>query len=52
MNIGRIPAKTAMIAPNREALVDVPNARRMSFGELEERICKLGNALTLELRQG
>ncbi len=49
MNIGRIPAKTAMIAPNREALVDVPNARRMSFGELEERICKLGNALTLEL---
>jgi acyl-CoA synthetase (AMP-forming)/AMP-acid ligase II len=45
MNIGRIPAKHARLAPNREALIDVPNERRMSFAELDERVRRLGNAL-------
>lgn len=49
MNIGKIPAKTARLAPNREALIDVPNNRRMSYGELDERVRRLGNALTIQL---
>ena len=46
MNIGLIPAKTARLAPQREALVDIPNNRRMSYGELDERVRRLANALT------
>ena len=38
MNIGKIPAKTARLTPAREALIDVPNDRRMSYGELDERV--------------
>jgi acyl-CoA synthetase (AMP-forming)/AMP-acid ligase II len=49
VNIGKIPAKTARLAPHREALIDVPNNRRMSYGELDERIRRLGNALTIQL---
>lgn len=45
MNIGQIPAKTARIAPDREALVDIPHNRRMTFGELDERVRRLANAL-------
>ena len=41
-----IPAKTARLAPQREALVDIPNNRRMSYGELDERVRRLANALT------
>ncbi len=54
MNLGRIPAKTAAIAPQREALIDVPNHRRMCFGELDERVRRLANALrtTLGLSKG
>lgn len=45
MNIGRIPSKVAKTDPTREALIDVPNNRRMTFGELDERVCRLGNLL-------
>ncbi|EED34154.1 AMP-dependent synthetase and ligase [Luminiphilus syltensis NOR5-1B] len=49
MNIGHIPAKAARFAPDRPALIDVPNNRRMSFGELDFRVRKLANGLTREL---
>ncbi len=45
MNIGKIPAKTARLAPRREALVDIPNDRRMTFGELDQRVRRLANGL-------
>jgi acyl-CoA synthetase (AMP-forming)/AMP-acid ligase II len=44
VNIGKIPAKTARLSPHREALVDIPNDRRMTYGELDERIRRLANA--------
>ena len=49
MNLGRIPTKTALLDPNREALIDIPNNRRMTFGELEERVKRLANALRDDL---
>ncbi len=49
MNIGKIPAKTARLDPEREALIDVPNQRRMSYGELDERVRRLANAMIGEL---
>ena len=45
MNIGTIPAKWANLAPAKEALIDVPTGRRVTFAELDERVCKLANAL-------
>ena len=45
MNIGFIPNKTARLAPSREALIDVESGRRITFGELDERVCRLANAL-------
>jgi acyl-CoA synthetase (AMP-forming)/AMP-acid ligase II len=52
MNIGKIPAKFARLDPEREALIDVPNDRRMNYGELDERVRRLANALTDELGLG
>jgi acyl-CoA synthetase (AMP-forming)/AMP-acid ligase II len=54
MNIGRIPAKTARLDPAREALIDIPNDRRMTYGELDERVRRLANGLvgSLGLRKG
>ena len=54
MNLGKIPAKTASLDPGREALVDVPNDRRISYGDLDQRIRRLANALRndLELAKG
>ena len=49
MNIGTIPAKTARLDPGREALIDVPNDRRMTYGELDERVRRLANAFLDEL---
>ena len=49
MNIGEITAKTARLAPRREALIDIPNQRRVSYGELDERVRRLANALSVEL---
>jgi acyl-CoA synthetase (AMP-forming)/AMP-acid ligase II len=46
MNIGTIPAKWAAIGYERPALVDIPSGRRVSFGELDERVRRLANALT------
>lgn len=45
MNIGFIPAKTARLESSREALIDVNSGRRMTFGELNEKVCRLANAL-------
>jgi acyl-CoA synthetase (AMP-forming)/AMP-acid ligase II len=49
VNIGFIPAKTARLDPMREALIDVHAARRVTFGQLDERVRRLGNALVDEL---
>jgi acyl-CoA synthetase (AMP-forming)/AMP-acid ligase II len=49
MNIGKIPAKTARLDPGREALIDIPNQRRMTYGQLDERVRRLANALIGEL---
>ena len=49
MNVGKIPAKAAHLYPQREALIDVPNDRRMRFGELDERVCALANAMLAQL---
>ena len=45
MNIGRIPAKTARMQPQQPALIDIPNDRRISYGELDERVRRLANGL-------
>ena len=53
MNLGRIPAKYAAMDPTRLAVVDIPNDRRVSFGELNERVYRVANALTgLGLKRG
>ena len=46
MNIGKIPAKTARLDPTREAVIDVHSERRITFGELDERIRRIANGLT------
>jgi acyl-CoA synthetase (AMP-forming)/AMP-acid ligase II len=46
VNIGYIPLKSALRSADSEALIDIPNKRRMTFGELEERVCRLANGLT------
>ena len=50
MNLGRIPAKTALLDPEREALLDIPNDRRMTFGNLDERVRRLANGLCNQLK--
>ena len=50
MNLGRIPSKTALLDPEREALIDIPNDRRVSFGTLDERIKRLANGLCDQLQ--
>ncbi len=52
MNIGRIPAKYAMLDPGREAVIDVALDRRLTFSELDARIRRLANGLTGELGLG
>ena len=54
MNLGRIPAKTALLDPGREALIDIPNDRRMTFGTLDERVRRLANGFCdgLGLKKG
>jgi acyl-CoA synthetase (AMP-forming)/AMP-acid ligase II len=49
MNIGFIPAKTARLEPAREALIDVHSGRRISFGQLDENICRLANGFVDQL---
>jgi len=45
MNIGHITAKWASRDPKREAIVDVPTGRRVTFGALDQRVRQLANAL-------
>ena len=54
MNLGRIPTKTALLDPGREALIDIPNDRRMTFGTLDERVRRLANGFCdgLNLKKG
>ena len=53
MNIGMISAKYARLTPNAEALLDHPNGRRVSFGELEDQVVRLANGLlALGLHKG
>jgi acyl-CoA synthetase (AMP-forming)/AMP-acid ligase II len=54
MNLGYIPAKMARLDPQRQALIDIPNKRRMCYGELDERVRRLANGLRdgLGLAQG
>lgn len=49
MNVGRIPAKYARLAPDREAVIDATTGRRVTFGELESRVRRLGHGLRGEL---
>ena len=48
MNIGAITAKWAHLHPDREAIVDIPTSRRVTFAALDERVRRLANGL-LEL---
>ena len=54
MNIGRIISKIATLDPSRTAVVDIPNDRRISFADLNERVYQLANGLTqtLGLKKG
>ena len=52
MNLGKIPAKTARLAPDREAVIDVHSERRITFGELDERVRRIANGLTGSLGLG
>ncbi|MCH8863360.1 MAG: AMP-binding protein [Proteobacteria bacterium] len=45
MNLGLIPAKYAALDPGRTAVVDIPNQRRITFGELESRVNRLASGL-------
>lgn len=45
MNLGMIPAKTARLSPEREALIDISSERRITFAELDERVRRLANGL-------
>lgn len=46
MNIGDITAKWAEIAPDKPAVIDRTTERRVTFGELDERVRRLANALS------
>ena len=50
MNIGKIPAKTARLDPRREAVIDVHSGKRITYGELDERVRRLANGLIGELK--
>lgn len=45
VNQGLIPAKWAALTPDRQALYDVPNDRRVSWRELDEMVRRLANGL-------
>lgn len=49
-----IPAKYAKFDPTREAIIDIPNERRINFGTLDERVRRLANGFieTLKLQKG
>lgn len=45
MNVGAIPAKHARLRPEREAVIDATTGRRVTFGQLDERVRRLGHGL-------
>jgi len=45
MNIGMISAKHAALRPKAEAIIDVPNQRRITFAELDSRVRRVANGL-------
>ncbi len=49
MNIGSIPAKTARLAPEREAIIDVHTGQRIRYGQLDDRVRRFANALSEQL---
>ena len=49
MNVGAIPAKQARLTPEREAVIDATTGRRVTFGELDERVRRLGSGLRRDL---
>jgi len=46
MNLADITAKWAGLSPQREAIIDTETGQRMTFGELDEQVTRLANALT------
>lgn len=53
MNIGMIPAKFAMLAPDGDALVDRSTGTRITFSQLDEHVRRLANGLqSLGLTRG
>lgn len=47
MNIGQISAKYARLAPQRTAIIDIPNDRRINYAELDDQVRRLANGLTI-----
>ena len=45
MNIGQITAKTAALDPDRMAIIDIPNDRRISYVDFDDDVKRLANAL-------
>ncbi|WP_219413517.1 AMP-binding protein [Pseudonocardia nigra] len=45
VNIGTVPAKWAALTPDRDAIVDAPSGRRISWRALDERVRRLANGL-------
>jgi acyl-CoA synthetase (AMP-forming)/AMP-acid ligase II len=43
LNQGLIPAKWAALTPNRTAIIDIPNNRRIGWAELDRRVRRLAN---------
>ncbi|MEQ9001980.1 MAG: AMP-binding protein [Pseudomonadales bacterium] len=44
MNLGEIPAKHARLTPGREAVIDIPTGRRVTWRALEARVRRAANA--------
>ena len=45
MNQGLVPAKWAALTPRAEAIVDVPNSRRMTYAEFDSLVRRAANGL-------
>ncbi len=53
MNQGLVPAKWAALTPRAEAIVDVPNSRRMTYAEFDSLVRRAANGLRgLGLQKG
>lgn len=46
MNQGLIPAKWATLTPNKQAVYDVPNDRRINWRDFDEMVRRMANGLT------